>query len=81
MLLTEYSILSKFELRNTIDIGEGHSTIYGNTVPFSSTYLCEKAFSIILSIKSKNRKKLDAELDLRCTLSICQLFRNYYRTN
>ena len=38
-------------------------------MPFSSTYVCKKAFSTKLSIKSKNRNKFDAELDLRCTLS------------
>lgn len=36
---------------------------------FSSTYLCESAFSALLYIKNKNRSKLEVEDDLRCTLS------------
>ena len=40
-----------------------------HNMPFSSTYVCKKAFLTQLSIKSKNRNKFDAELDSRCTLS------------
>ena len=36
---------------------------------FSSTYLCEKVFSILLNIKSKSRNKFEAERDMRCALS------------
>ena len=37
---------------------------------FSSTYLCESAFSALVSIKSKNRNKLsNVEADLRCALT------------
>lgn len=47
-------------------------------LPFSSTYMCEKAFSTLVAIKTKYRNKLDVESDLRCALSetqprICQL--------
>ena len=39
-------------------------------LPFSSTYLCESAFSTLVSIKSKNRNKLsNVEADLRCSLT------------
>lgn len=38
-------------------------------IQFSSTYLCETSFSALLSIKTKNRSRLDGENDLRCTLS------------
>lgn len=38
-------------------------------LPFSSTYLCEKAFSAVVVIKTKYRNKLDITGDLRCALS------------
>ncbi|XP_039764267.1 zinc finger BED domain-containing protein 5-like [Pararge aegeria] len=38
-------------------------------LPFSSTYLCEKAFSTVVVIKTKYRSKLDIASDLRCALS------------
>ncbi|CAB3220086.1 unnamed protein product [Arctia plantaginis] len=38
-------------------------------LPFSSTYLCEKAFSAVVAIKTKYRSKLDIASDLRCALS------------
>ena len=37
-------------------------------LPFSSTYLCESGFSTMLNIKSKNRNRLDLEVDMRCSL-------------
>ena len=39
-------------------------------LPFSSTYLCESGFSTMLNIKSKNRNRLDLEVDMRCSLSM-----------
>ncbi|XP_072395218.1 protein FAM200A-like [Diabrotica undecimpunctata] len=39
---------------------------------FSSTYLCEKAFSTLVVIKTKYRNKLDAASDLRCELTKTQ---------
>ncbi|CAK1592459.1 unnamed protein product [Parnassius mnemosyne] len=41
-------------------------------LPFSSTYLCEKAFSAVVVIKTKYRNKLDITSDLRCALSSIQ---------
>ena len=39
-------------------------------IPFSSTYLCEQAFSSLVGLKSKERNKLkDVEADLRCAIS------------
>ena len=38
-------------------------------LPFSSTYLCEKGFSALVSMKTKFRNKLECEADLRCALS------------
>ena len=39
-------------------------------LPFSSTYLCESAFSTLVIIKSKSRNKLsNVEADLRCALT------------
>ncbi|XP_072377904.1 protein FAM200A-like [Diabrotica undecimpunctata] len=38
-------------------------------VQFSSTYLCESAFSALAYIKSKYRSRLDVESDLRCALT------------
>ena len=39
-------------------------------IPFSSTYLCEQAFSALVALKTKNRNKLkDVEADLRCSVS------------
>ena len=39
-------------------------------LPFSSTYLCESGFSTMLNIKSKNRNRLDLEVDMICSLSM-----------
>ena len=41
-------------------------------MPFPSTYLCESAFSTILTIKSKARNRLQLEPDIRCCLSSTQ---------
>ena len=39
-------------------------------LPLSSTYLCESAFSTLVSIKSKNRNNLsNVEADLRCAVT------------
>ncbi|XP_067933175.1 zinc finger BED domain-containing protein 5-like [Watersipora subatra] len=38
-------------------------------IPFASTYLCESAFSAMLTIESKSRNLLEVEADLRCALS------------
>ena len=40
--------------------------------PFSSTYLCERAFSAVVAIKTKYRNKLDIASDLRCALTSIQ---------
>ena len=37
--------------------------------PFVSTYLCESGFSTLLYIKTKQRRILEVENDLRCALS------------
>jgi len=36
---------------------------------FSSTYLCESAFSALVTIKTKSRNRLNVESDLRCAIS------------
>ncbi|XP_046987716.1 SCAN domain-containing protein 3-like [Schistocerca americana] len=41
-------------------------------LPFSSTYLCERAFSEIVAIKNKLRSKLSIANDLRCAVSAIQ---------
>ena len=38
-------------------------------VPFATTYLCERAFSSMVAIKSKYRNKLDIKSDMRVALS------------
>ncbi|KAI6655424.1 Zinc finger BED domain-containing protein 5-like [Oopsacas minuta] len=38
-------------------------------VQFSSTYLCETGFSTLVLIKSKYRRRMFVEADLRCALS------------
>ena len=37
--------------------------------PFSSTYLCKCSFSVLLTIKSKARNRLDVESNIHCALS------------
>ena len=41
-------------------------------IPFPTTYLCESAFSTMLTIKSKARNRLQLEPDIRCCLSSTQ---------
>ncbi|XP_049803877.1 SCAN domain-containing protein 3-like [Schistocerca nitens] len=41
-------------------------------LPFSSTYLCERAFSAVVAIKNKLRSKLGIANDLRCAVSTIQ---------
>ena len=38
-------------------------------VRFSSTYLCEAAFSTLVFIKNKYRNRMDIENDMRCAIS------------
>ena len=38
-------------------------------LPFTTTCMCESAFSSLLNIKSKPRNRLDIEADIRCALS------------
>jgi hypothetical protein len=38
-------------------------------LPFSTSYLCESGFSTLVTLKTKQRNKLDVENDLRCALS------------
>ena len=42
---------------------------FRHVLPFSSTYSCEAAFSQLLHIKMKYRKRLEVKHDLRCDLS------------
>ena len=38
-------------------------------IPFASSWLCKAAFSAISVLKTKHRKRLDVEHDLRLSLS------------
>ena len=38
-------------------------------LPFTTTWLCESAFSSLLNIKSKPHNRFDIEADIRCALS------------
>ena len=38
-------------------------------IQFTTTYLCESGFSAVVYIKMKNRNQLDAQHDMRITLS------------
>ncbi|XP_075325271.1 LOW QUALITY PROTEIN: zinc finger BED domain-containing protein 5-like [Odontesthes bonariensis] len=53
----EYSVLSDNAVRVLL--------------PFATTYLCEKGFSLLAAIKTKYRSRLDAEPDLR--LKLCSI--------
>ena len=38
-------------------------------IPFATTYLCESRFSTLLSIKTKSSNRLNAQADMRITIS------------
>ena len=38
-------------------------------LPFSATYMCERRFSALVSVKTRARNKLDCEADIPCALS------------
>ena len=54
-MFSQYPLISKLVLKIIL--------------PFSTTYECESGFSSLLTIKSKNRNRLNVEHDLRCALS------------
>ena len=45
------------------------NNVFKNLVSFPTTYLCECAFSTLVTIKSKARNRLSCEADLRVALS------------
>ena len=38
-------------------------------IPFATTYLCQSGFSVLLSIKTKSKNHLSAQVDMRVAIS------------
>jgi hypothetical protein len=41
----------------------------GALIPFATIYICESGFSTLVTIKTKNRNRLDVQRDMRVALS------------
>ena len=61
--------VTDFWLRMASSYPEISKNALKKLLPFSSTWLCESAFSTHLNVKTKQRNRLEVEQDIRCALS------------
>ena len=61
--------VTDFWLRIASSYPEISKTALKKLLPFSSTWLCESAFSTLMNVKSKQRNRVEVEQDVRCALS------------
>ena len=61
--------ITNFWLRMRSSYPEISKTALKKLLPFSSAWLCESAFSTLLTVKTKQRNRPDVEQDIRCALS------------
>ena len=74
------SAADDFEAMPLNDYWTKYAQVYPNVakvalciiLPFLATHLCESGFSTLVTLKTKQRNKLDVENDLRCALSPTQ---------
>ena len=60
--------VTDFWLRMASSYPEISKTALKKLLPFSSTWLCESAFSTLLNVKTKQRNRFEVEQDIRCVL-------------
>ena len=61
--------ITDFWLRMALSYPEISKAALKKLLPFSSTWLCESAFSTLLNVKTKQRNRLEVEQDIRGALS------------
>ena len=61
--------VTDFWLRMASSYPEISKTALKKLLPFSSTWLCESAFSTLLNVKTKQRNRLEVEQDICCAFS------------
>ena len=61
--------LTEFWLSVASSYPEISKTVLKKLLPFTSTWLCESAFSALVYMKFKQRNRLDVEHDIRCSIS------------
>ena len=65
--------VTDFWLRMALPYPEISKTALKKLLPFSSTWLCESAFSTLSNVKSKQWNSLEVEQDVRCAISSAEL--------
>ena len=61
--------VTDFWLRLALSYSEKSKTALKKLLPFSSTWLCESAFSTLLNVNTKQRNSLEIEQNIRCFFS------------
>ena len=61
--------VTDFWLRMASSYPEISNTAVKKFLPFSSTWLCESAFSTLLNVKTKQQNRIEVEQDNCCALS------------
>ena len=61
--------LTEFWLSMASSYPEIGKTVLKKLLPFTSTWLCESAFSALVYMKSNQRNRFDVEHDIRCAIS------------